>query len=75
MNVGWRWMGLVCASTSIGALLAQFYGVASMRLVAGAVFLPARALLAVLGVAALERLAQALRLDCPDHQTSPIERP
>jgi len=45
-------MGLACASTSIGALLAQFYGVASMRLVAGAVFLPACAVLAVLSVTA-----------------------
>jgi hypothetical protein len=52
-GIGWRtWsrcLVFVLASTSLGCLMAQFYGLCSMRLFAGAVFLPAS--LALLGLA------------------------
>ncbi len=52
LNLGLRFVSFACASTSIGALLAQFYGVASMRVVALTTLLPACVALAGLGVGA-----------------------
>lgn len=54
---GWRAVGFVCASTSIGALLAELYGIVSLRIGTLAVFLPACAVLTVMGLGG-RRLAQ-----------------
>ena len=45
-----RLLGFLAASSSIGILLAQFYGIASMRTLSWSVFCPICAVLAVLGL-------------------------
>jgi len=45
---GWRLLAFLLSTTSLGCLLAQFYGICSMRIFAAAVFLPATAALVAL---------------------------